>query len=126
MALASLYDWLLLLHIVAAMVWLGGLVALSVISTLVLRGGEFEAVARFVAGLPVIGPLTLAPASAAVVGFGAWLVVDSRRLGFRANLDRGGARACCSGRSHRRGVPQPGSHRRAERGRGRRPSRGDG
>jgi putative copper export protein len=33
----SLYDWLLFLHILAATVWLGGLVILSLQATLVLR-----------------------------------------------------------------------------------------
>ena len=75
--MASLYDCLLLLHIMAAMVWVGGLVALSVISTLVLRGGDSEAIARFAASLRVIGPVMLAPASLAAVGFGVWLVADS-------------------------------------------------
>jgi uncharacterized membrane protein len=74
---ASLYDWLLLLHILAAMVWLGGLVALTVISALVLRSGDPDAVARFVAGLRTVGPVMLAPASLGVVAFGIWLVVES-------------------------------------------------
>jgi uncharacterized membrane protein len=84
MALAAdLYDWLLFLHILAAMVWLGGLAVLNVLAVIVLRSGERDAVARFVAGLRVIGPVALAPATLAVVGFGIWLVVDSTAWGFR-------------------------------------------
>jgi uncharacterized membrane protein len=79
---AGLYDWLLFLHILAAMIWVGGLVSLSVVAMLVLRGGEHEAVARFVASLRLIGPLTLAPAMVAVVGFGIWLVLESDAWGF--------------------------------------------
>lgn len=74
---ASFYDWLLFLHVLAAMVWVGGLVGLSVLVTQVLRRGEHDAVARFIGNLRVIGPLTLAPATVAVVGFGIWLVLDS-------------------------------------------------
>jgi uncharacterized membrane protein len=74
---ARLYDWLTFLHVLAAMVWVGGLVALSVLAGQVLRGGERDAVARFIGNLRVIGPLTLAPSSVAVVGFGIWLVLDS-------------------------------------------------
>jgi uncharacterized membrane protein len=74
---ADLYEWLLLLHILGAIVWLGGLVVLNVLATLAVRGGEPATVARFVANLRVVGPLTLAPSMAAVIGFGIWLVLDS-------------------------------------------------
>jgi hypothetical protein len=71
------HDWLLFLHIVAAMVWVGGGVLLGVLVTRVLHDEEPDAVARFVRGLRAIGPLVLAPATVAVVGFGVWLVLDS-------------------------------------------------
>lgn len=74
---ATLYDWLKFLHIVAAMVWVGGTVALSALATYIVRSGEREAIARFVGSLRFVGPLTLAPATLAVVGLGIWLVVDS-------------------------------------------------
>ena len=37
---AALYDWLKLLHVLAAMLWLGGTAALSVLATQVARHGE--------------------------------------------------------------------------------------
>ena len=74
---ATLYDWLLLLHILAAMVWVGGLVALSVIAALLLRSRDVDAVARFVGSLRIVGPVMLAPASLGVLVFGMWLVVES-------------------------------------------------
>jgi uncharacterized membrane protein len=74
---ATLYDWVLLLHILAGMVWLGGLVALAVISALLLRSRDVEAVARFVRSLRIVGPVMLAPASLGVLVFGIWMVVDS-------------------------------------------------
>jgi putative copper export protein len=46
--IAELTDWLLLLHILAAIVWLGGLVMLSLLATLVLRSRDGEVVTRFV------------------------------------------------------------------------------
>ena len=73
---AALYDWLLLGHVVAAMVWLGGGVMLAAIAVTTLRGDD-EAVARFVGGLRVIGPTVLAPATIATLGLGLWLVLDS-------------------------------------------------
>jgi uncharacterized membrane protein len=74
---ASLYEWLMFLHVVAAMVWVGGLAALTVLVTQVLRRGDVDAVARFVGTLRLVGPVVLAPATVAVVLFGIWLVVDS-------------------------------------------------
>jgi len=75
--LATLYDWLLFLHVLAAMVWLGGLVTLTAFGIRTLRSGQPDAVGRFVGSLPVIGPIVLAPASLSVVGFGIWLVLDT-------------------------------------------------
>lgn len=48
---ASLYDWLLFLHIVGAAIWLGGLVILSVLATVVLRSRDSEFALRFLATL---------------------------------------------------------------------------
>jgi hypothetical protein len=50
--IAELTDWLLYLHILGAIVWLGGLVMLSLLATLVLRSRDGEAVTRFVGSLP--------------------------------------------------------------------------
>jgi uncharacterized membrane protein len=72
-----LYDWLMLLHVLAAMVWLGSLVALTAFATLALRSGDREAVTRFVGSLGIVGPFVLAPTSALVVAFGIWMVIDS-------------------------------------------------
>jgi uncharacterized membrane protein len=79
---ATLYDWLLFAHIVAAMVWLGGAALLGALVTGVLRGGDPDAVARFVAGLRFVGPRLLAPATVAVFGFGIWLVLNSAAWDF--------------------------------------------
>ena len=40
--LSSLYDWLVLAHVLAAMVWLGALVILAAFSVRILRSGEAE------------------------------------------------------------------------------------
>jgi uncharacterized membrane protein len=81
-AAAELYDWLLLLHIVAAMVWVGGVVALSALVTAVLRNNEPAAVGRFAADLRLVGPLVLGPAPALLLGLGIWMVLDSDAWGF--------------------------------------------
>jgi uncharacterized membrane protein len=78
----ALYDYLLFLHILAGMVWVGGGISLAVLASRALRDPEPGAVSRFIGNLRVIGPLVLAPATAAVVGFGVWLVLDSAAWGF--------------------------------------------
>jgi uncharacterized membrane protein len=77
-----MYDWLLFLHVIAAMVWVGGGVVVAALATRVLRDPAPEAVGRFVGTLRVIGPLVLAPATVAVVGLGVWMVLDSTAWSF--------------------------------------------
>jgi uncharacterized membrane protein len=76
-ATQTLYDWLLFLHVLAAMIWVGGGVILAVTAARVLRDPEPAAVARFTGNLRTIGPLVLAPATIAVLGLGIGLVVDT-------------------------------------------------
>jgi uncharacterized membrane protein len=82
MQLTSLHDWLLFLHVLAAMVWIGGLAALNVLGTSAVRRGEPDGVARFVASLRVVGPIVLGPSSVVVLLAGIWLVLDSSASGF--------------------------------------------
>jgi uncharacterized membrane protein len=77
LAMQTLYDWLLFLHVVAAMVWVGGGVVLAAVGMRVLRDPDPAAVGRFTNGLRVLGPLVLAPATVAVLGLGIGLVVDT-------------------------------------------------
>jgi uncharacterized membrane protein len=74
---ATLYDWLLFLHVLAAMVWVGGGVALAVLAARVLRDPDEAAVPRFTRSLRALGPLVLAPATIAVVALGVALVLES-------------------------------------------------
>ena len=81
-AAAALYDWLKFLHVLAAMLWLGGTAALSILATQLARHGERNVIERFVRSLGVVGPIVLAPATLSVVGFGVWLVLDSDAWSF--------------------------------------------
>jgi len=83
LAAQTLYDWLLYLHVLAAMVWVGGGVILTVFVARVLRDPDPGAVGRFTGSLRVIGPLVLAPATVAVLGLGLGLVVDTDAWDFR-------------------------------------------
>jgi uncharacterized membrane protein len=73
----SLYNWLLFLHITAAMIWFGGLVTLTVLAGHTLRRGQTDAITGFAKSLRIVGPLTLAPATVAVLALGTGLVFDS-------------------------------------------------
>jgi uncharacterized membrane protein len=75
--LGSLYDWLVLAHVLAAMVWLGALVILAAFAVRILRSGEPEEAGRFVGSLRVIGPLALAPAPLTLLAAGLAMVGDS-------------------------------------------------
>jgi uncharacterized membrane protein len=79
---SDLYDWLLFLHVVAAMVWLGGGILLAALATRLLRDRDPAAISGFIANLRVIGPAMLAPATVAVVGLGVWMVLNSSAWDF--------------------------------------------
>jgi uncharacterized membrane protein len=76
-----MYDWLVFFHVLAAMVWLGGIAMLGAFAVRILRAGEPAAVGRFLGDLRRIGPLVLAPAPIALLGFGIWAALDSWDFG---------------------------------------------
>jgi uncharacterized membrane protein len=78
----DLYDWLLFFHVVAVAVWLGGLVVISVLATLVLHARDLELVGRFTRSLRIVGPTVLGPSMLGVLAFGVWLVVRSDAWNF--------------------------------------------
>ena len=82
LATQTLYDWLLFLHVLAAMVWLGGGVMLSALAARVLRDPDPGAAGRFTASLRVLGPLVLAPATVSVLGLGIGLLLESEAWDF--------------------------------------------
>jgi uncharacterized membrane protein len=76
-ATQTLYDWLHYLHVLAAMIWVGGGVMLAVIAARVLRDSDPAAVGCFFATLRATAPFVLTPAALAVLGLGIGLVVDA-------------------------------------------------
>ena len=88
---AALYDWLVFFHVLAAMIWLGGVAVLSALVGRVLRRGDAGEIAGFIRNLRVVGPLVLAPAPAVLLGAGIWMVVkrwsfDAGWIGFGLTL----------------------------------------
>ena len=79
---ASLYEWLLFLHVIAVMVWVGGVIVLASLAVFVLRDGDPAGIGGFVGMLRVVGPIVLAPAPAIALGVGIWMVVDSDAWAF--------------------------------------------
>ena len=73
-------------HIIAAMVWVGGLVAITVLATSALRSSQADTVARFVGNLRIIARCCSPPAMAVVLGLGIWMVVDSTLFQSRAAI----------------------------------------
>ena len=82
MTLASLYEWLMVVHVIGAMVWLGGLVAMSALVWRVTLSADDPAAGRFAAALGVLGPLVFLPAVLVVLGFGIGMVADAEEWSF--------------------------------------------
>jgi uncharacterized membrane protein len=83
MIAASVYNWLLVIHILAAMIWVGGAVMLGAQATRVVVVNDSDEVARFLRSLRVIGPIVLAPATVLVLGLGIWMVLNSAAWDFK-------------------------------------------
>jgi uncharacterized membrane protein len=77
MTVATLYEWLVLAHVLAAMVWLGGLFALTALAWRVLAARDDAATLGLAASLGTIGPLVFAPAVVVLFGAGIGMVADS-------------------------------------------------
>lgn len=74
---ATLYNWLLFAHVLAAMIWVGGTAVSAVLATRILRRGDETEIGRFVGTLRVIGPLIFAPAPLIILSAGIWMVSKS-------------------------------------------------
>jgi uncharacterized protein YndB with AHSA1/START domain/uncharacterized membrane protein len=80
--LATLYDWLLLVHILAAMVWVGSVTVLGVQAGSVVGRRDAVEIGRFTQTLRRVGPTLMAPASIAVLVLGVWMVLDAAAWDF--------------------------------------------
>ena len=79
----QVYDWLLLGHILAAIAWVGGAIAMQVVGAKLYRAESAEAIAAFSRTAEWLGPRLFMPASLAVLGFGIALVSVSEAWSIR-------------------------------------------
>ena len=70
----SLYDWLKFLHILAAMLWVGGGVAMDLAATRMVKGGEQREVLRLLGTMEWLGSRLFGPAAIVVLGLGLTMV----------------------------------------------------
>ena len=78
----TLYDWLLLGHVLSAMVWVGGGLMLVFVARRAQAAADQRAIVDFGQSLSYLGPRVLAPSVAGVVVFGVWMVLDSAAWDF--------------------------------------------
>ncbi len=72
----SWYEFLLFVHITAAVIWLGGAFTLQMYGAVVRRGGDPGELARFAGRAGVLGERMFTPASLVVVLAGVGLIID--------------------------------------------------
>ncbi len=79
----SLDPWLHLLHILSAIVWVGGGFILSVIGARVRASGSAAAISEFARTLSSVGIRVLMPAVIGTLVFGVWMVLENSDWNFR-------------------------------------------
>jgi uncharacterized membrane protein len=73
----ELYDWLLLIHILAAIAWVGGATTINILATRIRRAGTPEDLVAFTGLAEWIGPRVYSLASLVVLAMGIWMVAIS-------------------------------------------------
>jgi uncharacterized membrane protein len=74
---AAVYEWLKAGHILMAIVWVGGAVALQVLATRTMRAQDPERLRIFAGEVEFVGTRIFTPASLLLLLFGIWMVIDS-------------------------------------------------
>ncbi len=73
----DLYETLKTIHVLAAVIWVGGAAALQVLATRLARANEPERLGAFGKDAEFVGMRVFMPASLVVLAAGIWMVVDS-------------------------------------------------
>ena len=75
-------TWLHFLHVLTAMVWVGGSLALQVVGTRISRGSGPEQMHAMAGHFEFVGMRVFTPASLAVLITGIWMTVSEEEWGF--------------------------------------------
>ena len=75
----SWYDFLLFVHITAAVIWLGGAFTFQMYGAVVRHGGDPEEIARFAGRAGLLGERMFVPASLVVVLARVGLIINGNR-----------------------------------------------
>ena len=78
----DLDHWLVLLHVLGAMVWLGAWAAICMFAANAVDRPAADPLRRLFAVMRSIGPALIGPSTLVVLGSGIWLVIRSERAGF--------------------------------------------
>ena len=70
------YEFLLFVHIAAAVIWLGGAFTFQMYGAAVRRGGDVDEIARFAGRAGVLGERMFVPASLVVILAGVGLMIE--------------------------------------------------
>ena len=70
------YEFLLFVHVTAAVIWLGGAFTFQMYGAVVRRGGDVDEIARFAGRAGVLGERMFVPASLVVVLAGVGLMIE--------------------------------------------------
>ncbi len=74
MELVTTYEWLKAIHVLAAVIWVGGAATLQAMAFVVLRSKDPREMASFSRNAGFVGERMFTPASLVLVIFGAWAV----------------------------------------------------
>jgi uncharacterized membrane protein len=75
MLAVELYEWLKTFHILMAIVWVGGAIAIQVLAIRIVNEGDPVKMASFAGEVEFVGMRVFAPASLILFGLGVWMVI---------------------------------------------------
>ncbi|MBI4261026.1 MAG: DUF2269 family protein [Actinobacteria bacterium] len=71
----ELHELLRFIHILGAVIWVGGVIVLNAVVTKASRRADRSAVIRLNEELDWVGPWIISPAATVMIGLGVWLVL---------------------------------------------------
>lgn len=78
----DLFESLKMVHVLAAVIWVGGAAAVQVFAIRTLAASEPARIAAFAKDAEWVGTRIFTPASLIVLGMGVWMVIDRPEIAF--------------------------------------------